>query len=201
MKAIVLLDCSKLESVVEAFRAGARGIFCRSQAIKMLCKCILAVYQGQIWANSSELSFLLEALSATRSLCSTNVEGFSVLSDRERDVVRCVAEGLTNREIAVRLNISQHTVKNYMFRIFEKVGVSSRLELLFFVLSRTGHAQDVASQLTRSLTEPPKNPSSNGNPRANEDRNDNDCYPCSTAGPGAAKFRDSIEHSSSFGRV
>jgi DNA-binding NarL/FixJ family response regulator len=139
MKSVVLLDCSKPETVVDAFRAGARGIFCRSQAIKMLCKCISAVYQGQIWANCLELSFLLEALSATPSFCSTNVGSFSVLSDRERDVVRCVAEGLANREIAMRLNIRQHTVKNYMFRIFEKVGVSSRLELLSFVMSRTGH--------------------------------------------------------------
>ena len=201
MKSIVLLDCSKPEKVVEAFRAGAKGIFCRNQAIKMLCKCILAVFQGQIWANSSELSFSLEALSATPSLCSTNVGGFSVLSDRERDVVRCVAEGLANREIAMRLNISQHTVKNYMFRIFEKLGVSSRLELLFLAMSRTGHAQDVASQLNRSSTVPPKNLHSKGDPQANEDHKDTDCYPRSTAEPGATKLRESTEHSSSFGIV
>jgi hypothetical protein len=88
-----------------------------------------------------------------------------------------------------------------MFRIFEKLGVSSRLELLFFAMSRTGHAQHVASQLTRSSTVPPKNLNSKGDPRANEDHKDNDCSPRSTAEPGATKFRDSTEHSSSFGIV
>jgi hypothetical protein len=61
-----------------------------------------------------------------------------------------VAEGLANQEIAERLAISQHTVKNYMFRIFEKLGVSSRLELLLYVLSRAGHSREVLNQLRSS---------------------------------------------------
>lgn len=150
LKAIVLLDSSKRESIVQAFRAGARGVFCRNQPVRMLCKCISVVSEGQIWASSSELDFLLEALAAAPSLPSGDASALGVLSDRERDVVRALAEGLTNREIACRLDISGHTVKNYLFRIFDKLGVSSRLELLFFVLSRTGHAQDVVNQLTRT---------------------------------------------------
>jgi TPR repeat protein len=55
-------------------------------------------------------------------------------------VVRCLAEGLTNREIAERLALSQHTVKNYLFRVFDKLGVSSRMELLFMTLNHTGPA-------------------------------------------------------------
>jgi DNA-binding NarL/FixJ family response regulator len=154
VQSIVLLDSSTREAVIQAFRAGARGIFCRNQPVKMLSKCISAVHEGQIWANTSELNFLLEALAAAPSLRPGDAQTLSVLSDRERDVVRCLAEGLSNREIAFRLGISRHTVKNYMFRIFEKLGVSSRLELLFLVLSRTAHVQDVVNQLARNTAEP-----------------------------------------------
>jgi len=118
VKPIVLLDSSVRENVIQAFRAGARGVFSRNQPVKMLGKCIFAVSEGQIWASSSELGFLLEAVAAATPLHPGDAESLSVLSDRERDVVRCLAEGLSNRQIASRLSISQHTVKNYMFRIF-----------------------------------------------------------------------------------
>jgi DNA-binding CsgD family transcriptional regulator len=64
-----------------------------------------------------------------------------LLSKRELEVVRCLAEGLTNRDIAERLKLSQHTIKNYLFRIFEKLGVSSRVELLFMTLSQASVPQ------------------------------------------------------------
>jgi len=150
VKSIIMLDVSKRESVVQAFRAGAKGVFCRNQPIKMLCRCISAVNEGQIWANSSELSFLLEALSGVPSVCSADAQSLSGLSARERDVVSSLAEGLSNREIAMRLSISQHTVKNYLCRIFEKLGVSSRVELLFCLLSRTGHSQQMIERLKGS---------------------------------------------------
>jgi len=151
LKAVVLLDSSAHENVVEAFRSGARGVFSRNQPVKTLCKCITVVNDGQIWANTRELGFLLEALSVTPPLSRTCAQGLSGLSERERDVVRCLAQGLSNRDISLRLGISQHTVKNYMFRIFEKLGVSSRVELLFFVLSRNVEAQDLLNQPAKEL--------------------------------------------------
>jgi DNA-binding CsgD family transcriptional regulator len=63
------------------------------------------------------------------------VGGKPLLSARELDVVRCVAEGLSNREIAQRLTLREHTVKNYLFRIFDKLGVSSRVEVVLYALS------------------------------------------------------------------
>ena len=65
-----------------------------------------------------------------------DANGLSLLSKREMDVVRSLAEGLTNREIAERLGLSQHTIKNYLFRVYDKLGVSSRLELLFMTLTQ-----------------------------------------------------------------
>ena len=136
--AIMLLDSSKKESVLQAFRAGARGIFSRHDSLETLSKCIRSVYEGQIWANSQQLSFAVEALAASPVVRAVDANGLSLLSKREMDVVRSLAEGLTNREIAQRLGLSQHTIKNYLFRVYDKLGVSSRLELLFMTLTHAG---------------------------------------------------------------
>jgi DNA-binding NarL/FixJ family response regulator len=134
-RAVILLDSSKKEEVVEAFRAGARGVFSRHESLETLCKCVRQVHEGQIWANSEQLSFAVESLAASPTVRAVGANGLSLLSKREMDVVRCLAEGLTNREIAERLGLSQHTIKNYLFRVFDKLGVSNRLELLFLTLS------------------------------------------------------------------
>jgi DNA-binding CsgD family transcriptional regulator len=94
------------------------------------------VHQGQIWASSRELAFAVEALAAAPAVRAVDANGFDLLSKRELEVVQCLAEGLTNREIAERLGLSQHTIKNYLFRVFDKLGVSSRIELLFMTLSQ-----------------------------------------------------------------
>lgn len=132
---VMLLDTSDRSTVVEAFRAGARGVFCRSESLKSLAKCISCVHEGQIWASSGELRYLLEAFSEAMPMRLVDAAGVSILSKREQDVVRCVAEGLSNREIAGRLNLTEHTVKNYLFRIFDKLGVSSRVEVVLYAFS------------------------------------------------------------------
>src|SRR5439155_4246730 len=103
--------------------------------LKLLGKCILCVHQGQVWASSDELLYLLAAVAQPVPMRFTSVTGNSLLSARELDVVRCVAEGLSNREIASRLTLREHTVKNYLFRIFDKLGVSSRVEVVLYALS------------------------------------------------------------------
>ena len=132
-RVIVLLDASERASVVAAFRAGAQGVFCRTEPFRLLSKCIQCVHQGQVWASSSELHFVLDAL-VKPAFSNLQAGGGSLLSARETDVVRCVAEGLTNREIAHRLKLTEHTVKNYLFRIFDKLGVSSRVEVVLYAL-------------------------------------------------------------------
>jgi len=131
----MLLDTSERSQVVEAFRAGARGVFARSESLKSLAKCISCVSQGQIWANTKELRFLLEALGEALPLRVIDARGTELLSRREQEVVRCVAEGLSNREIAQRLGLTEHTVKNYLFRILDKLGVSKRVEVVLYAYS------------------------------------------------------------------
>lgn len=135
-RVIVMLDRSEPSTVVQAFRAGAHGVFCRTEPFRLLAKCIECVHAGQIWASSHELHFVMEALTKP-ALASLQANGDSPLSARETDVVRCVAEGLTNRQIAQRLKLTEHTVKNYLFRIFDKLGVSSRVEVVLYAL---GHS-------------------------------------------------------------
>jgi len=132
---VMLLDTNDRSTVIEAFRAGARGVFCRSESLKSLAKCIACVHEGQIWASSKELRYLLEAFSEAMPMRLVDASGSSILSKREQDVVRCVAEGLSNREIAGRLTLTEHTVKNYLFRIFDKLGVSSRVEVVLYAFS------------------------------------------------------------------
>jgi DNA-binding NarL/FixJ family response regulator len=137
-RVILLMDTSHPAAVVEAFRCGAYGIFSRTESSKSLAKCIHSVHGGQVWANSAELLYVLEALRASepmpmRPMRPVESSGGASLSKREKDVVCCVAEGLSNREIAGRLGLTEHTVKNYLFRIFDKLGVSSRVEVALYV--------------------------------------------------------------------
>ena len=141
VRAVMLLDSSKPEEILEAFRAGARGVFSTRESLEMLSKCVRMVHQGQIWADSQQMVLVVQALASSYNLCAVNVQGVNLLSKREMDVVRGVAEGLTNHEIAERLGLSKHTVKNYLFRIFDKLGVSNRVELLFLALSEGGRSQ------------------------------------------------------------
>ena len=98
--AIMLLQCSKPECVVNAFRGGARGIFYRTHSLKALSKCIQTVYKGQIWASNEDIEHVLSALINTKPLQFNNADGLPLLTRREEEVVRLVADGLKNREIA-----------------------------------------------------------------------------------------------------
>jgi DNA-binding NarL/FixJ family response regulator len=132
-RVILLMDTSNPNAVVQAFRCGVHGIFSRTESSKNLAKCIHSVHQGQVWANSAELRYVIEALRESEPMRLVDSGGEAILSKREQDVVRCVAEGLSNREIARCLGLTEHTVKNYLFRIFDKLGVSSRVEVVLYV--------------------------------------------------------------------
>jgi DNA-binding NarL/FixJ family response regulator len=161
-KLVLLLDASERNLVIESFRSGAHGVFCRTEPFRQLARCIECVHAGQVWASSAELHFLLEALAKPALAGLPNVAG-SLLSARETDVVRCLAEGLSNRQIAQRLNLTEHTVKNYLFRIFDKLGVSNRIEVVLYALGKTlGHEQVRAAgkrQLRSALNAAHKAPS------------------------------------------
>ena len=131
---VILLKTATCDLVVDAFRGGARGVFCRTESFETLCKCIQSVHRGQIWANSDQLHFLLEAFVQASPLRAVDYAGRPLLTKRENDVASLLAEGLSNKEVSIKLELSEHTVSNYLFRIYNKLGVSSRVELVLYLL-------------------------------------------------------------------
>ncbi len=136
LRPIVVLDTPDKDLIVTAFRTGALGTVFRTDAIDLLHKAIRSVHAGQVWANSRQMRYVLEALSTSISPNLLNARGENLLSQRQQQLVSLVAEGLSNREIAARMHLSEHTVKNYLFRIFEKLGISNRVELIMYSMSQ-----------------------------------------------------------------
>ena len=150
---VVLLDALERNLVVEAFRCGAQGVFCRSDSFQALCKCILCVHEGQVWASSAELEFVLDALVDPLPIETRGSPSSRPLSKREEEIAHMVAEGFSNRQISERLDLSEHTIKNYLFRVFEKLGVSTRVELTLYALKR-GQVPRTRPQAASSLRKP-----------------------------------------------
>jgi len=136
VSSVLLAESDDRELVVNALRAGAKGIFLFTRTpFPMLCKCIHCVFRGQVWINSQQMNYVLDALSEVPTLRVVNSNGRSLLTPREEQVVALVADGLTNRGVAVELGLSEHTIKKYLLRIFDKVGTSSRVELVLYAIS------------------------------------------------------------------
>jgi len=137
---VLLAESEDRQLVVNAFRAGAKGIFLFTQTpFPMLCKCIHCVFQGQVWINPQQMNYVLDALSEVPTLRVVNSNGRFLLTPREEQVVALVADGMTNRGVAVELGLSEHTIKKYLLRIFDKVGISSRVELVLYAISHGEH--------------------------------------------------------------
>jgi DNA-binding NarL/FixJ family response regulator len=149
---VLLVESYDRELVVSAFRSGARGIFCISDAhFRLLCRCIQRVAGGQIWANTEQMTFLLDLVSEVPSLRVVNSRGREILTPREEQVVALVAEGLSNRAIARELNLSEHTIKKYLFRIFDKLGISSRVELVLYAVN---HGSPLPAEWLAGIRQP-----------------------------------------------
>lgn len=134
---VTLFNSWNDDLIVHAFRAGAMGVFCRSESkLDMLWKCIEAVHKGQVWANSVQLQLLLRALRKTPPIRVAPSRGRSLLTQRETQVASLAAEGLLNKGIALKLGVTEHTVSNYLFRIYNKLGISSRVELVLVLMKR-----------------------------------------------------------------
>jgi DNA-binding NarL/FixJ family response regulator len=135
-RVILLLKSAPHDLVVDAFRGGVKGVFCRTETPEALGKCVRAVHSGQIWVNSNQLHFVLEELVKAKPLRVVDCLGRRLLTKRQDEVVNLVAEGLPNSQVARKLGLTEHTVNNYLFRIYDKLGISSRTELALYALKQ-----------------------------------------------------------------
>jgi DNA-binding NarL/FixJ family response regulator len=149
---IMLLNQTTREAVINAFRSGARGVFNRQEDIARFLDCVDHVRTGAIWAEGVETDFLLEALKSIPAPSALAEGSLATLTVRELQVVNSAAKGKTNKAIAAELLLSEHTVKNYLFRAFEKLGVSNRIELLFFLTVRGMPSGKIAEPRGDSVT-------------------------------------------------
>jgi DNA-binding NarL/FixJ family response regulator len=135
---VTLLESEDRDLVLESFRCGATGVLTRNDSSQDLCKCMTVVLQGDIWASSTQLKYLVDAFAQTHPPILLNVKDRRALTKREDEVLRLLAAGLTDREIGNSLKLNENRVKNYVSGMFQKLGLSSRAELaLFFSYERS----------------------------------------------------------------
>ena len=119
---------------VETLKAGAMGLVLKEKAADVLLKAIEKVNQGEVWFDRATMGSVLEEMSRGGRRVGEDPEDAKIasLTDREREVVTLIGEGLKNKQIAERLFISETTVRHHLTSIFDKLGVSDRLELVIY---------------------------------------------------------------------
>ena len=138
-RAIVLTEDTDKHVLTQAVLRGASGAIEKEAPLPLLLKCMRSVVTGDLWFGRDLTPALLEYLDSFEERRASVGRCPERLTQREREVFQTVANGMSNREIALKLRLSEHTVKQHLKRIFEKLGVSSRVELVLLVArSRTG---------------------------------------------------------------
>jgi len=131
-RVILVTEGENEHDVVRAMRLGARGVVWKQSASALLLKSIRKVNAGEIWLDNRMTAELIDAFKKSSDSGARREK--PLLSPREREIVQLVAQGFRNREIAEKLFISEQTVKNHLHNIFDKLGVSDRLELALYAI-------------------------------------------------------------------
>jgi DNA-binding NarL/FixJ family response regulator len=132
---IVLTAAIERQQIVEALQMGAHGIVLKHAALELLLKSIRCVNDGQYWVDQGSVSDLVQALRQIHPPQSASGDRSDFgLTPREREVIELIVAGYTNKDLARKLNISEHTAKHHLTNIFDKLGVSNRLELVLYAI-------------------------------------------------------------------
>jgi DNA-binding NarL/FixJ family response regulator len=145
-RVIVLTASDDKNEFVQAMKLGTSGIVLKQTATELLIKSIRKVHAGEIWLDSHTTAAVIrqfvandEAPPAAPSAAAPRERERSPLSQREREIVALVAQGFKNKEMAEKMFISEQTVKNHLHNIFDKLGVSDRLELALYAIHNNLH--------------------------------------------------------------
>lgn len=131
LKVVVLVADVSEEDTVEFLRRGARGLVTRSVPPELLIKCIRRVVAGETWLDHRSVNWVIEAYRAQASLV-TAPRARAQLNDKELLIVNCLTHGMKNKEIAQEIGTTEQVVKNYLRKVYDKLGVSDRLELALY---------------------------------------------------------------------
>jgi DNA-binding NarL/FixJ family response regulator len=147
-RVIVLTASDDKSEFVHAMKLGTCGIVLKQSPTDLLFKSIRKVHAGEIWLDSDTTSAVMQQFATgvdDRPLPAPALNGRSrersPLSQREREIVGLVAQGFKNKEMAEKMFISEQTVKNHLHNIFDKLGVSDRLELALYAIHKKLHLQ------------------------------------------------------------
>jgi len=133
LRVIVLSPETDEETTVEFFRRGVRGILPRSVAPEMLVKCVRKVAVGETWIDNQSVNWVIEAYRSQAAQL-TSPRPKTKLSDKELLIISCVTQGMRNKEIANEIGTTEQVVKNYLRKVYDKLGVSDRLELALYCI-------------------------------------------------------------------
>src|SRR5579884_3844105 len=133
LKVIVLSPENDEDTTVEYFRRGVRGLLPRNIAPEMLVKCVRKVFVGETWIDNQSVNWVIEAYRAQAAQL-TSPRPKTKLSDKELLIISCVTQGMRNKEIANEIGTTEQVVKNYLRKVYDKLGVSDRLELALYCI-------------------------------------------------------------------
>jgi DNA-binding NarL/FixJ family response regulator len=139
---IILTASEDKNEFVQAMKLGCSGIVLKQTATELLYKSIRKVHSGEIWLDSHTTAAVMRQFASPGRVGGGERKGRerSPLSQREREIVALVAQGFKNKEIAEKIFISEQTVKNHLHNIFDKLGVSDRLELALYAIHKGFHS-------------------------------------------------------------
>jgi two-component system nitrate/nitrite response regulator NarL len=132
-KVIVQALAADEGNTVELYRRGVRGIIPRSISPDLLVKCIRKIAQGETWIDNQSVNWVIEAYRSNAAAL-TNPRSQPRLSPKEHAIIHCITQGKRNKEIAFELGTTEQVIKNYLRKIYDKLGVSDRLELALYCL-------------------------------------------------------------------
>nr|WP_252263979.1 response regulator transcription factor [Paracidobacterium acidisoli] len=138
IKIIVQTASSDEAHTVELYRRGVRGIIPRSISPDLLVKCVRKIAAGETWIDNQSVNWVIEAYRSQASAL-TNPRSQPRLSQKELAIIACITQGKRNKEIAYQLGTTEQVIKNYLRKIYDKLGVSDRLELALYCLHHQLH--------------------------------------------------------------
>jgi two-component system nitrate/nitrite response regulator NarL len=138
IKIIVQTSGTDEAHTVELYRRGVRGIIPRSIAPDLLVKCVRKIAGGETWIDNQSVNWVIEAY-RSQATSITNPKSQPRLSPKELSIIACITQGKRNKEIAFQLGTTEQVVKNYLRKIYDKLGVSDRLELALYCLHHQIH--------------------------------------------------------------